>query len=172
MALVLAIGLGVVVTRVFWDGRAALAEGDAAMARGDVKEAVVKLAARRPLVRAGRPARRRRLRTSHRAGPRRRRARRRRAGPRRVAGDPLVVAGHTFAVDAVPRAAGGGQRAHRGPDGEQEVAADPAKDEAARRAMHLGFLGRDERRRCRGRSWRSLGSRCGWGEASILRGAG
>jgi hypothetical protein len=34
------VGLGVVVTRVFWDGRAALAEGDAAVARGDVPGAI------------------------------------------------------------------------------------------------------------------------------------
>ena len=35
------VGLGVVVTRVFWDGRAALQAGDQALARGDVEGAVV-----------------------------------------------------------------------------------------------------------------------------------
>ncbi len=39
--LVVAVGLGAIVTRVFWDGRRALAAGDAAMARQDVTEAVV-----------------------------------------------------------------------------------------------------------------------------------
>lgn len=34
--------LGVVVTRAFWDGRRALADGDAAHARGDDREAIVK----------------------------------------------------------------------------------------------------------------------------------
>lgn len=34
------IGLGVIVTRVFWDGRAALDEGDAAIARGDAHAAI------------------------------------------------------------------------------------------------------------------------------------
>jgi hypothetical protein len=38
--LVVALGLGVVVTRVFWDGRQALSAGDAAMARGDVAGAL------------------------------------------------------------------------------------------------------------------------------------
>lgn len=37
---ILAFCLGVVVTRVFWDGRGALREGDAAMARGDTREAI------------------------------------------------------------------------------------------------------------------------------------
>src|SRR5262249_1860008 len=36
-----AVGFGAVVTRGFWDGRAALAAGDAALARGDVDEALV-----------------------------------------------------------------------------------------------------------------------------------
>jgi len=40
VALCLLVGLGVVVTRVFWDGRAALADGDAAVARGDVPGAI------------------------------------------------------------------------------------------------------------------------------------
>ncbi len=35
-----AVCLGAVVTRVFWDGRSALAEGDAAIARGDVDGAI------------------------------------------------------------------------------------------------------------------------------------
>jgi hypothetical protein len=39
--LCLVVGLGVVVTRVFWDGRAALQAGDDALARGDVEGAVV-----------------------------------------------------------------------------------------------------------------------------------
>jgi hypothetical protein len=39
-ALVVLFALGVVVTRAFWDGRRALAAGDAAVARGDSAEAV------------------------------------------------------------------------------------------------------------------------------------
>jgi hypothetical protein len=39
--LVVAVGLGAVLTRVFWDGRRALAAGDAAMARGDAPAALV-----------------------------------------------------------------------------------------------------------------------------------
>jgi hypothetical protein len=40
VALVVAVGLGVVVTRVVWDGRQALAAGDAAMAAGDARGAL------------------------------------------------------------------------------------------------------------------------------------
>jgi hypothetical protein len=40
-AIVVGVGLGAVVTRVFWDGHAALAAGDAAMARGDGAAALV-----------------------------------------------------------------------------------------------------------------------------------
>jgi hypothetical protein len=41
IALVVAAGLGVVVTRVFWDGRQALAAGDAAIAKQDANEAIL-----------------------------------------------------------------------------------------------------------------------------------
>jgi len=41
VALCIAVGLGAIVTRVFWDGRAALEAGDQAMAKGDVEGAVV-----------------------------------------------------------------------------------------------------------------------------------
>lgn len=40
-ALVVAVFVGAVVTRVFWDGRTALASGDAALAKGDAHEALV-----------------------------------------------------------------------------------------------------------------------------------
>jgi hypothetical protein len=40
-ALVVAVGLGAIVTRVFWDGRRALAAGDEAMGKGDVPGALL-----------------------------------------------------------------------------------------------------------------------------------
>ncbi len=39
--IVVAVGLGAIVTRVFWDGRSALAAGDAALAKDDAREALV-----------------------------------------------------------------------------------------------------------------------------------
>jgi len=40
LSLCVLLGIGVVIMRVFWDGRAALAAGDAAIAKGAVEEAV------------------------------------------------------------------------------------------------------------------------------------
>jgi hypothetical protein len=144
LLLVIAVGLGVLVTRVFWDGRGALADGDAAMARGDVKEAIVKWRRAARWYAPGAP---------HVADAYDRLTTLARAADDK--GDaPLALEAWRAVRSSVlatrslwtpfPEALEAANQRIAALMAKQELAADPAKDEAERRAMHLGFLLRDE----------------------------
>lgn len=144
VALVVAVGLGVIVTRVFWDGRAALAEGDAAMARGDVKEAVVKWRRAARWYAPGAPHvadAYERLETLARAADDKRDRALALEAWRAIRSS--VLATRSLWTPFPDRLAAANERIAALMAAE-ERAADPSKDEAARRAMHLGFLLRDE----------------------------
>jgi hypothetical protein len=143
-AIVVAVGLGVVVTRVFWDGRRALASGDEAMARGDVTEALTQWRRAAPWYAPLAP---------HVADAYDRMEVLARAAEEK--GDDQValdawrgirsssLATRSFFTPFADRLAVANQRI-ADLTARVEVKADPKKDQAERRALHLGLLLRDD----------------------------
>jgi len=139
-----AVGLGVIVTRVFYDGRAALAAGDAAIAKGDVDGAISGWRRAARWYAPGAPHvidAYDRLETFAREAE----ARGNRAGALAAwrAIRSSVVATRSFYTPFPARLAAADERiaALMAAD---EVAADPKKDEAAARAFHAALLARDD----------------------------
>jgi len=142
--LCIAVGLGVVVTRVFWDGRAALEAGDAALAKGDADGAITGWRRAARWYAPGAPHvidAYDRLETFAREAE----ASGNRAGAL-VAWRAIrssVMATRSLYTPFPARLAAADERIAALMAAE-EVAADPKKDEAAARAFHAALLARDD----------------------------
>jgi hypothetical protein len=144
-ALVVAVGLGVVITRVFVDGRRALGEGDAAMARQDAAAALVgwRRAARwyAPLAPHVADAYDRMEALARAADE---------EGDRALALDAWrairssVLATRSFYTPFADRLAAANDRIATLMAAEEQRAGAEPGDEAARRELHLGLLERDD----------------------------
>ena len=142
--LVVAVGLGVIVTRVFWDGRQALAAGDAAMLRQDTTEALVQWRRAARWYAPGAPhveAAYRRMEELARAAEGRGDEALALEAWRGVRSSSLAT--RSFYTPYADRLAAANQRIAE-LMAKQELAADKSKDLGERRALHLGFLERDD----------------------------
>jgi hypothetical protein len=142
--LCIAVGLGVIVTRVFWDGRAALAAGDEAIAHGDVDGAVVAWRRAARWYAPGAPHvadAYQRLEAVAREAEAHGDARGALAAWRAIRSS--VVATRSFYTPYADRLEAADERIAALMAAE-EKAADPARDEAARKSFHLALLARDE----------------------------
>jgi hypothetical protein len=142
--LAVAVGLGVIVTRVFWDGRQALAAGDAAMQRQDTTEALVMWRRAARWYAPGAPhvdAAYRRMEELARAAEARGDDTLALEAWRGIRSSSLAT--RSFYTPFVDELGAANQRIAE-LMARQEVAADHGKDLAERRALHLGFLERDD----------------------------
>jgi hypothetical protein len=137
--------LGVIVTRVFWDGRSALVEGDAAIARGDRAEAVARWRRAARWYAPGAP---------HVAGAYGRLEALAReaeaAGDRRTALDAWtairssILSTRSFFTPYAEKLPLANERIAALMAASEDPAVDPGKSEAERKAWHLALLEKDE----------------------------
>jgi hypothetical protein len=142
--LAVAVGLGVIVTRVFWDGRQALRAGDAAMQKQDTTEALVKWRRAARWYAPGAPhveAAYARMEELARAADARGDDALALEAWRGIRSSSLAT--RSFYTPYADKLAAANRRIAE-LMAKQEVAADKGKDLAERRALHLGFLERDD----------------------------
>ena len=143
-ALAVAVGLGVIVTRVFWDGRQALRAGDAAMQKQDTTEALVEWRRAARWYAPGAPhvvAAYGRMEELARAAEARGEDALALEAWRGIRSSSLAT--RSFYTPFADKLDAANQRIAE-LMARQEVAADKGKDLAERRALHLGFLERDD----------------------------